>query len=665
MTINDFRGQVKVADVQAAFDEIVGRINAIIDNYNGAQELENIDYTKGSPKLAAAGYTLTVGGLKSILNAYSDCIIGAKAYKVSDGEVLLSDGIYIHYGRPYRINSQIVQGGSEPSVRPESSLSFYSYTSRLDVGLYTNYFTKVNDQSQTVVSGSTFNHLNSIPFEFNKVYAIEVPTYNQYDPTRSLGGFFKFAYYNQSLDKVVPVASFSDNSLTVTGLTLDSIGEVTSSTYDVTQSISSISQPSNLTDNTLYVQKVMTGSGIKLNVFGCRYYISGQQYYSASITDSSGSTSFTRLMEKCNYIIQMGQVSNSFYAGTYYEIDGTLDEITDTTQLGTAQHYSNDRPAGTWGDASELYIDLNDSQIYPKSIINGDGTITEIQTAYGDFVTSTEATSNTEYPIIITSTSNSANAYKMTTDEGWSCDVKSAGKSNVTNSSLLKFKIRSMHIPVSVVGNTGTINVYVDDEIVYSQEITENYSDDIDISLDDIEALKFKIEFDRPHKASDDATFTIHNFTITTAFQSYAFVTGETVDINYYLMRLCGLNWNSDDIVLSSIEGVQLEGIDGIYFTTQNRQIRPKGFGSWESIGNTSSGKFVAYTTGFHQHNNFSYTDFLGKRVNGGGSSSDNPYREHFRAQALSLIYIPKGFTISDSGSGKIGRWVYKCKLNK
>lgn len=108
--IKDFMGQVKVADIQSAFDEIVERINRQVDIYNDAAGYSDIDYTKGSPKLSNVGYTLSIGGLKSVINAYNNTLIGCKAYKLNDTAVLVSSGLYFKNGQIYRINSRVISG---------------------------------------------------------------------------------------------------------------------------------------------------------------------------------------------------------------------------------------------------------------------------------------------------------------------------------------------------------------------------------------------------------------------------------------------------------------------------------------------------------------------------------------------------------------------------
>lgn len=111
--IKDFQGQVKVADIQAAFDEIVDRINKQVDIYNNAAGYGDIDYTKGSPKLGSGNYTLTIGGLKSVINSYNGTLIGCKAYRLNDTSILVSDGLYFKDGHVYRINSRVIAGEAD------------------------------------------------------------------------------------------------------------------------------------------------------------------------------------------------------------------------------------------------------------------------------------------------------------------------------------------------------------------------------------------------------------------------------------------------------------------------------------------------------------------------------------------------------------------------
>ena len=68
--VKQFKGEVKISDVQTEFDTLVNRINKMVDAYNGTnQVITNIDYTKGGSNLAPSGYTLTVGGIKQALKS--------------------------------------------------------------------------------------------------------------------------------------------------------------------------------------------------------------------------------------------------------------------------------------------------------------------------------------------------------------------------------------------------------------------------------------------------------------------------------------------------------------------------------------------------------------------------------------------------------------------
>lgn len=679
MTINDFRGQVKVADVQAAFDEIVNRINSAITTYKSAQELEDIDYTKGSPKLGAAGYTLTVGGLKSILHAYEGCTIGAKAYKISDEESILSDGLHIRNGRPYRINAQIVKGGDEPPVHPEASEAYYSY-SNLDSGRYYNRLLQVNNYP---AEGYTYNNLSSVPFEFNKVYKIEAGSYYPQDgASGNLIREFKFGEYNANLTKVVPVATFDDRPQTpvISEIPHNASGEATTGdTVSIDQSVvGSIERFDNYPEEHyyVYIQKVRVDNEIRLyfRSYYHTYDVHGNLYiYSGRILgDSSGEdNTFTELMERCNYIIGCDRNSNQSISMDvpYYEISGTLDQITDFSELGEAHYYPDDRPSGTWGDASEIYYDLEEEELYPKTIIDGGGVTTEVVQAFTNSATSGEAESNNDYPTTITASSNSENAYLCTSEtNAWTCDARTAGKSYVMLNSSLIFEIEGISLAASISGTSGTINIYLGDDLIHSEDIADGEAKEISLEVDNVQAVNIKIEIDRPLRVSNNATFSVNNLKITNKMQVYAFKTGDVITPNYNLIRLYKLNWDSGDIVLNSIEGVQLEGLENVYITTQNRKIQPKGYSDWDNINNSESGKFIAYTTGFHPYTGWrshSTVTFEGIEIDGLGVHSNNPDRRHYRAQALSLIYIPKGFAVTDTHSGACGRYVYKYNLHK
>lgn len=108
--MKDFKGLVKISDVQNAFDEIVGNINDMVDTYNASAKVLDIDYTKGSAELGASGYTLSVGGLKRIIQTYQGCSVGCKAFKIDANHCKVTAGFVFADNTVYRANEQDMTG---------------------------------------------------------------------------------------------------------------------------------------------------------------------------------------------------------------------------------------------------------------------------------------------------------------------------------------------------------------------------------------------------------------------------------------------------------------------------------------------------------------------------------------------------------------------------
>lgn len=125
--VRNFKGVVKVADVQEEFDNLLNTINAKIDEYNSSLNIEDIDYNNGGPDLAPYGYTLSVGGLKKVLNAYDRAILGANILRLSNGVCVVSEGLYIKDGEVIKLPSKVVEGdGKSVYYHPESeTYDFY------------------------------------------------------------------------------------------------------------------------------------------------------------------------------------------------------------------------------------------------------------------------------------------------------------------------------------------------------------------------------------------------------------------------------------------------------------------------------------------------------------------------------------------------------------
>lgn len=180
MTSYTFRGQVKVSDVQAAFDDFVNRINTIITTYNNTNQLiDSMDLSKGAPTLAAGGYSLSVGGLKKILEMYDGVLLGCRAFRIDETHVAITDGMYITENAAVRINPQILEGdGYDIYLNTETG-----ELALVDDNTYPQGFTHILQLSNT----GGVEYLN----EFRDVQLAEVPGYKLTIQKRDWGAFIE------------------------------------------------------------------------------------------------------------------------------------------------------------------------------------------------------------------------------------------------------------------------------------------------------------------------------------------------------------------------------------------------------------------------------------------------------------------------------------------
>ena len=122
--VKQFKGEVKISDVQAEFDALVGRINKMVDAYNGTnQVITNTDYTKGGSNLAPSGYTLTVGGIKQALKSLDGHVVGGKCFYNTANTVKMSDGLLFTKGGVFRLPDSIL-------TRPSNGNSIWFDTNK-------------------------------------------------------------------------------------------------------------------------------------------------------------------------------------------------------------------------------------------------------------------------------------------------------------------------------------------------------------------------------------------------------------------------------------------------------------------------------------------------------------------------------------------------------
>lgn len=122
--VKQFKGEVKISDVQTEFDTLVNRINKMVDAYNGTnQVITNIDYTKGGSNLAPSGYTLTVGGIKQALKSLDGHVVGGKCFYNTADTVKMSDGLLFTKGGVFRLPDSIL-------TRPSNGNSIWFDTNK-------------------------------------------------------------------------------------------------------------------------------------------------------------------------------------------------------------------------------------------------------------------------------------------------------------------------------------------------------------------------------------------------------------------------------------------------------------------------------------------------------------------------------------------------------
>ena len=124
--VKQFKGEVKISDVQNEFDTLTNRINKMVDAYNGTnQVITDIDYTKGGSNLAPSGYTLTVGGIKQALKSLDGHVVGGKCFYNTANTVKMSDGLLFTKGGVFRLPDSIL-------TRPDNGNSIWFDTNKTE-----------------------------------------------------------------------------------------------------------------------------------------------------------------------------------------------------------------------------------------------------------------------------------------------------------------------------------------------------------------------------------------------------------------------------------------------------------------------------------------------------------------------------------------------------
>ncbi len=121
--VKNFKGIVKLSDIQNEFDTLISGLNNAVDVYNSVEAIEGIDYTKGGTTLAPLGYTLTVGGLRQFMSIYDGCAFGVRVFKTANNQCKPTNGILVTRDKIYRIPQATVNGyGSKLFYDPKSNI---------------------------------------------------------------------------------------------------------------------------------------------------------------------------------------------------------------------------------------------------------------------------------------------------------------------------------------------------------------------------------------------------------------------------------------------------------------------------------------------------------------------------------------------------------------
>ena len=126
----EFRGQVQIEDVKGQFDKLVTDINNMIDVYNDAGYVDDIDLNDVSDELSPMDYTLSVGGLRKILDAYDGAVIGCKVYPVNEAKnLLITSGLLLTRNGGYKLPTAVLANDKSNSLWFSPSKGLYKGSS--------------------------------------------------------------------------------------------------------------------------------------------------------------------------------------------------------------------------------------------------------------------------------------------------------------------------------------------------------------------------------------------------------------------------------------------------------------------------------------------------------------------------------------------------------
>lgn len=180
--VKKFTGQVKAQDIRDIFDSFTTDINKMIDDYNASIDVSDIDFSKGGTSLGAYNYTLTVGGLKTLLSACSGTVIGVKVFKNGNG-LVTTEGLYVSDTGVKRIPSYSANTISGRFLHWNSTNNSFTVDNNRESTSPTITIAEIEPRRER---SAELNDLGDVEIEGN---ALKIKVGNKYKAEESSNGF--------------------------------------------------------------------------------------------------------------------------------------------------------------------------------------------------------------------------------------------------------------------------------------------------------------------------------------------------------------------------------------------------------------------------------------------------------------------------------------------
>lgn len=149
-----FKGQVKIEDVSNQLGLLTDGINRMIDTYNDAGYVTDINLNDVSPELSPMDYTLSVGGLKKVLDAYDNTVIGCNVFTDSKKENLyISSGLLLTRNGGYGLPSAVIKNKGQTEI-------WYSPSKKQYVGDSASIVTETSFTMPNMTSNETWGKVS-------------------------------------------------------------------------------------------------------------------------------------------------------------------------------------------------------------------------------------------------------------------------------------------------------------------------------------------------------------------------------------------------------------------------------------------------------------------------------------------------------------------------